>query len=180
MSTKANPSKISDCYANAAPDEPMFVLLGRDKHAPQLVECWAGLRIGQSEDPAKVEEALKCAKAMRKYRYDRRGAPECEYCCDDDPRCTKVSTKLVSENGIFWSYWCGSTGSFLYPKARVQTFDEYFATDEVENEYCKDEVLRVFHETMAMRAKANEAVMGVEPSEEPDELPDYGGGMSGG
>lgn len=36
MGTKNNPGTF-DCYANAAPDEPMFVLLGRDKHAPLLV-----------------------------------------------------------------------------------------------------------------------------------------------
>lgn len=36
MGTKNNPGAF-DCYANAEPDEPMFVLLGRDKHAPAPV-----------------------------------------------------------------------------------------------------------------------------------------------
>ncbi len=43
MATKNNPSEY-DCYANAEPDEPMFVLLGRDKHAPTLVWLWSTLR----------------------------------------------------------------------------------------------------------------------------------------
>ena len=66
MGTKNNPGKF-DCYANAEPDEPMFVLLGRDKHAPMLVYLWARLRQIDSEDPDKIIEALDCASAMIKY-----------------------------------------------------------------------------------------------------------------
>lgn len=40
MGTKNNPGAY-DCYANAEPDEAMFVLLGRDKHAGLLVTLWA-------------------------------------------------------------------------------------------------------------------------------------------
>src|SRR5262245_36587923 len=56
MGTKANPGKF-DCYAAARPDEPMFHLLGRDKHAPILIELWASMREFDGEDPAKVAEA---------------------------------------------------------------------------------------------------------------------------
>jgi hypothetical protein len=56
MGTKLNPSKY-DCYANAEPDEPMFVLLGRDPQAPTLVWLWSVLRELHDEDPAKVQEA---------------------------------------------------------------------------------------------------------------------------
>lgn len=63
MGTKANPGKF-DCYANAAPDEPMFILLGRDKYAPTLVSLWAALRLIDGEDPAVVAEAMQCAEAM--------------------------------------------------------------------------------------------------------------------
>lgn len=164
MSTKNNPSKISDCYAKADPDEPMFVLLGRDKHAPQLVEMWAGQRAAEGEDPAKVEEALKCAKAMRHYRYERKGAPSCEYCeaSDDISDCLKISTHVVTENGFIRWFWCGGFDPHAYTEVSVQTIEEYFATDEVDNEYCKDEALRVYHETRAMRARANEVVTGEE------------------
>lgn len=63
MATKTNPGQF-DCYANAAPDEPLFVLLGRDRHAATLVRIWALLRHEEGEDPAKVREALRCADAM--------------------------------------------------------------------------------------------------------------------
>lgn len=63
MGTKNNPGKF-DCYANAGDDEPMFVLLGRDKHAPSLVRLWALMRVQEGEDDAKIEEAIQCAEAM--------------------------------------------------------------------------------------------------------------------
>lgn len=63
MGTKNNPGNY-DCYANAAPDEPMFILLGRDRHAASLVRLWALMRHDQGEDGAKVAEAMQCADAM--------------------------------------------------------------------------------------------------------------------
>jgi hypothetical protein len=63
MATKNNPGQY-DCYQNAAPDEPMFVLLGRDRHAPVLVRLWALLRDAEGEVPAKVQEAMTCFVAM--------------------------------------------------------------------------------------------------------------------
>ena len=70
MGTKNNPGQY-DCYANAEGDEPMFVLLGRDRHAPHLVREWAWLRRARGEDPAKVTEALRCADAMEAFRRRR-------------------------------------------------------------------------------------------------------------
>lgn len=70
MGTKNNPGKF-DCYANAEPDEPMFVLLGRDKHAPLLVGLWAELREMDGEDSAKLTEAYYCAAKMREFRKER-------------------------------------------------------------------------------------------------------------
>lgn len=64
MGTKNNPAHY-DCYANADPDEPMFILLGRDKNAPSLVDLWARQREIDGEDAAKVKEARDCAEAMR-------------------------------------------------------------------------------------------------------------------
>lgn len=69
MSTKNNPGAF-DCYGNAKPDEPMFVLLGRDKHAPTLVWLWATLREFDREDPAKVAEARKCAVDMMGWAHE--------------------------------------------------------------------------------------------------------------
>lgn len=70
MGSKNNPGKW-DCYANAEPDEPMFVLLGRDPTAALVVEFWHDLKQimreqGQSESSdEKLAEARTCASAMR-------------------------------------------------------------------------------------------------------------------
>ena len=66
MATKNNPGQF-DCYANAHPDEPMFVLLGRDKHAAALVRMWAIMRHADGEHIDKVQEAFACAELMRQY-----------------------------------------------------------------------------------------------------------------
>lgn len=67
MSTKNNPGKF-DCYAAAGPDEPMFILLGRDKHAPTLIWLWATLRELDSEEPEKVEEARQLVTDICKWQ----------------------------------------------------------------------------------------------------------------
>lgn len=69
MGTKANPGKF-DCYENAEPDEPLFVLLGRDKHAPTLVWLWATLRELDGEDREVVREARQCASDMIAYAHE--------------------------------------------------------------------------------------------------------------
>lgn len=70
MSTKNNPGEF-DCYAKAEPDEPMFVLLGRDEYAPALVLSWAFERERNHQDPEKVAEARACAMAMVDFRKQR-------------------------------------------------------------------------------------------------------------
>jgi hypothetical protein len=74
MGTKNNPGAF-DCYAAAAPDEPMFILLARDKHAPTLIWLWAVLRELDGEDPAKVQEARDCAMAMVEWAHKRGRKP---------------------------------------------------------------------------------------------------------
>lgn len=70
MGTKNNPGAF-DCYGNAKPDEPMFVLLGRDPVAPALVMLWAILRqqlfVLSDDEVAQIEEATECAIAMGDY-----------------------------------------------------------------------------------------------------------------
>lgn len=68
MGTKLKPGKF-DCYANAEPDEPMFVLLARDPLAPILVRLWADLREHAAGNPSKVFEARTCAIDMEKWRH---------------------------------------------------------------------------------------------------------------
>ncbi len=63
MGTKNNPG-AHDCYANAEPDEPMFVLLGRDPLAADLVAEWAARRELTRGPSPKVDEARACARSM--------------------------------------------------------------------------------------------------------------------
>lgn len=67
MGTKNNPGKY-DCYATLEPDEPHFVLMGRDRHAPLLVRLWAQMREMDGEDQGKIMEAYDCALQMEVYR----------------------------------------------------------------------------------------------------------------
>ena len=71
MGTKINPGPF-DCYANAKPDEPMFILLARDKHAPALVLLWAAMRELDQESPEKVLEARQTVEAMLNYQRANR------------------------------------------------------------------------------------------------------------
>lgn len=80
MGSKNNPGTF-DCYHNALPDEPMFILLARDPSAPQLVDEWATERQRQIEkgyrpksDQAMVDEAIRCAANMRHWRVVNNGA----------------------------------------------------------------------------------------------------------
>ena len=85
MGTKRNPAD-NDCYVRALPDEPMFVLLARDKSAPGMVSTWcqvrlaemgAGLRSIEDNMPV-IREAQRCAGAMEAWRIEhgeRNGVP---------------------------------------------------------------------------------------------------------
>jgi len=75
MGTKNKPGTF-DCYANAHPDEPMFVLLGRDPLAADLVEEWARRREAACGPSSKVEEARACAASMRKWEENGAEGPE--------------------------------------------------------------------------------------------------------
>lgn len=75
MGTKMNPGAF-DCYANAAEDEPMFVLLARDERAPELVRRWANVAEAGGTNPAKVAEARKCATDMEKWSGNVAGEPD--------------------------------------------------------------------------------------------------------
>jgi len=74
VGTKNNPGQF-DCYNNALPDEPMFIILARDPSAPKLIRSWADTRehfINHGNRPesdrAMVVEARKCADDMANWR----------------------------------------------------------------------------------------------------------------
>lgn len=57
MGTKEKPGQF-DCHANALPDEPMFILLGRDPLAPYLTQIWAMIRAGDRQGARRVFHEL--------------------------------------------------------------------------------------------------------------------------
>lgn len=78
MGTKNKPGQF-DCYANAAPDEPMFVLLARDPVAPLALCYWIGQRwramqsgLKPMEDQDMLREAAICMAEMITWRHRNR------------------------------------------------------------------------------------------------------------
>jgi len=67
MGTKTNPGKF-DCYKEAGPDEPIFILLGRDPVAHLLVSLWASVRekMGKTSED-KLHDAHRCSVEMEDY-----------------------------------------------------------------------------------------------------------------
>jgi hypothetical protein len=65
MGTKNNPGPY-DCYAHAEPDEPIFVLRGKDPAAHIVVAFWAALsKQLHNQTQEKMMEAAKIAAEMR-------------------------------------------------------------------------------------------------------------------
>jgi hypothetical protein len=90
MGSKNNPGKF-DCYEAAHPDEPMFVLLGRDESAPYLVRLWAEIRTGNVLEAVQTFASL--VNDMGRwlpdhplgsdgFERDRLKAEEARYCAD--------------------------------------------------------------------------------------------------
>jgi hypothetical protein len=72
----------SGCFARAKADEPMFVLLSRDRLAPWLVHAWALLRAAQiyvgtkpMSDFQRCDEAHALARQMKAWRKADRVSP---------------------------------------------------------------------------------------------------------
>jgi hypothetical protein len=91
MGTKNNPGKF-DCYANAEPDEPIFILLGRDPHSHAAVRKWADDRYSMIcaglkpvSDIHLVVEARQCAEAMEQYSIMRRRRMNAEVAREKGP-----------------------------------------------------------------------------------------------
>lgn len=69
MGTKSNPGKY-DCYNAAKPDEPIFILLGRDPAAYLTIKFWIVLRRAIYPNEPKTDEAENCVNEMKKYCMD--------------------------------------------------------------------------------------------------------------
>lgn len=75
MATKNKPGAY-DCYANAEPNEPMFVLLGRDPLGSQLVAAWVALRANDLQGALQIiwqahQQLQDCHKAVLPYGSDK-------------------------------------------------------------------------------------------------------------
>lgn len=92
MGTKEIPGEFN-CYANAEPNEPMFVLLARDKHAPILVSLWAALRELEGEDYKKVSEARSLSIEMTRWRRNRKRAEKIKAVSDMDKTLEDLAAK---------------------------------------------------------------------------------------
>ena len=64
-----------DCLAKRRPGEPMFILLGRDPDAWQIVRMWATRRLNAGGDPEHCTQGLRTANAMREYAADPANRP---------------------------------------------------------------------------------------------------------
>ena len=68
-----------DCLAKLEPDEPCFVLIGRDRASPAVIKIWATLWLQEIElglrpdsDRRQVTEALNISRSMEIWARDRR------------------------------------------------------------------------------------------------------------
>lgn len=101
MGTKTTPGSF-DAYAKASPDEPLFTLIGRDRHAGLLVRLWALMRHREGEDEAVVAEALRCADAMDAFARAAGKTPE-----DREDVLEVVTTGMVEHpEGFDHPCWC--------------------------------------------------------------------------
>lgn len=80
MGTKNQPGKF-DCYANALPEEPLFILLARDPDFHRLVTEWARRReadvrcgLRPPSDMDLVTEARQCAALGETWRRMHNGS----------------------------------------------------------------------------------------------------------
>ena len=106
MGTKNNPGDF-DCYGAAHPDEPLFILRGRDEKAPFVVRVWVDEYLAEkkkgadgltTKQHAKVAEALSCAVAMDKWRAEFRGAPNAEDLNLLNGTCDRMENPLLTDN----------------------------------------------------------------------------------
>jgi hypothetical protein len=61
------------CMAKAFPDEPTFVLLGRDKCAPLAIRAWIEARILMGKNTlndAQISEAFELVRMMEAEQYE--------------------------------------------------------------------------------------------------------------
>jgi len=93
MATKNKPGAY-DCYTNAEPDEPMFVLLARDELAPALVRIWAMVRDGAPLDMVESQLSIARSIAAAKPPMDQPKFEEAIACSHDMDRWQRTRNSI--------------------------------------------------------------------------------------
>jgi len=75
LSTKLQEMSPTGMFAKAKDDEPLFLLMGRDPSAPDIIEHWASVREAEvragrrpAGDMRQAAQARECAQQMRSWR----------------------------------------------------------------------------------------------------------------
>ncbi|PTQ64866.1 hypothetical protein C8J45_102222 [Sphingomonas sp. PP-CE-3G-477] len=87
-----------DCLAKRRPGEPMFILLGRDPDAWQIVRAWAARRLNAGGDPEHSLQGMKTANAMREYAADPANRPASAPDAGAYPRLDATQTREAGES----------------------------------------------------------------------------------
>lgn len=74
-----------DCLAKRRPGEPMFILLGRDPDAHNIVRMWAQRRLDAGGDPDHCQSVFAIADAMQEYAADPANRPASAPNAEDYP-----------------------------------------------------------------------------------------------
>lgn len=64
----------NSCLNRSANDEPVFVLVGRDKTAPDAIEAWCDLAKAAGAPEEKIKQGLRDARLMREWQEANAGA----------------------------------------------------------------------------------------------------------
>ncbi len=75
--SRADYNRIQDPSGKIPADEPVFLLRGQDKHAPEVVAYWASLVLREGGDPKIANAAMEHARGMRDWQAEHcRKAPD--------------------------------------------------------------------------------------------------------
>jgi hypothetical protein len=68
--------RLDSCLGKSKPDEPVFLLCGRDPHGPAGVRAWATAYFNAGGKHSKSDDALDCARQMEEWRVENVEKPE--------------------------------------------------------------------------------------------------------
>lgn len=69
---KKDEAKLDSCWNRANDDEQVFILLARDRCAPETIRAWCRMRVGDGSNrwtDQKIKDALRCADEMEHQQH---------------------------------------------------------------------------------------------------------------